>query len=50
MKHKSFILLALMLTGSPLMAEDEERVIFEFDNPEAASQWQTACYPKTHPT
>ncbi len=41
MKHKSFILLALMLTGSPLIAEDEERVIIEFGKPDSAKPWQT---------
>ena len=33
------LLLIVFLGGSPLMAED--RVLFKFDNPEAAKAWQT---------
>jgi NADH dehydrogenase [ubiquinone] 1 alpha subcomplex assembly factor 1 len=41
MKHKSLVLLAFVLIGSPLMAEDEDRILFKFDNPKAAKPWQT---------
>ena len=41
MEYKCFILLALMLASSTLMAEDQDRVLFSFDDPEAARTWQT---------
>ena len=33
------LLLIVFLGGSPLMAED--RILFKFDDPEAAKPWQT---------
>ena len=41
MKFNSLVLLASVLTLSPLMATAEDRVLFDFDSPEAAKPWQT---------
>jgi NADH dehydrogenase [ubiquinone] 1 alpha subcomplex assembly factor 1 len=41
MKYKSFVLLVFVLTVSPLMADEKDRILFKFDNPEAAKPWQT---------
>ena len=41
MKFKSLVLLLFVLTVSPLMAEEKGRIMFKFDNPEAAKPWQT---------
>ena len=41
MQYKSLVLLAFLLTGSPLMADDKDRMLFSFDKAEAAKSWQT---------
>ena len=41
MKHKSLVLLLLVLTASPLLADEKYRMLFEFEKPEAAKPWQT---------
>ncbi len=41
MKHKSLVLLAFVLTVSPLLADEKDRMLFTFDKPEAAKPWQT---------
>ena len=41
MKYKSFILLSLMLTVSALVANAEDRTLFNFDTPDTAKPWQT---------
>ena len=41
MKHKSLVLLAFVLTVSPLLADEKDRMLFKFDKPEAAKPWQT---------
>ena len=41
MKYKFLVLLSLVLVGSPLMAKDGGRVLFKFDDPDAAKPWQT---------
>lgn len=41
MKNTQFwVLLSVFMLGSPLMAEDTERVLFSFDKAEAIEQWQ----------
>ena len=41
MQHKSLVLLAFVLTVSPLLADEKDRMLFKFDKPEAAKPWQT---------
>lgn len=41
LKFSLTIVFAVALMGSPLMAEDEDRVLFTFDKQEVAKQWQT---------
>jgi hypothetical protein len=41
MTYKSFVLLTFMLTVSPLMADEKDRILFAFDQPAAAKPWQT---------
>jgi NADH dehydrogenase [ubiquinone] 1 alpha subcomplex assembly factor 1 len=35
------VAVCLLMAGSILMAADEDRVLFEFGDPEAAQRWQT---------
>jgi len=41
MQYKSLVLLAFLLTVSPLLADDKDRMLFSFDKAEAAKSWQT---------
>ncbi len=41
MRPRTLILLPLVLAVSPLMAKEEGRVLFKFDDPNAAKPWQT---------
>tara|TARA_B110000495_G_C23001828_1_gene591340 strand:- start:350 stop:1618 length:1269 start_codon:yes stop_codon:yes gene_type:complete len=41
MKHKILVLLAFVLTVSPLLADEKDRMLFKFDQPESAKPWQT---------
>ena len=41
MKYKLLVLLAFLLTVSPLMADEKDRMLFSFDKAEAAKSWQT---------
>lgn len=41
MKYKSIVMLVFVLTVSPLMADEKDRILFKFDNAEAAKLWQT---------
>ena len=41
MQYKSLVLLAFVLTVSPLLADDKDRMLFSFDKAEAAKSWQT---------
>ena len=41
MKNQSLLLLVFALTVAPLMADAQDRILFQFDNPEAAKPWQT---------
>jgi monofunctional biosynthetic peptidoglycan transglycosylase len=40
-QHKIIIGLAALFMASPLMAQDQERLLFSFETPAAAQQWQT---------
>ena len=40
MKYKSLLLL-FVLSLSPLLADEKDRMLFKFDKPEAAKPWQT---------
>ena len=41
MKYTVILSSAILLMASPLIAEDKERILFTFDNPQVAKQWQT---------
>lgn len=41
MNYKTLILLALLLAESTLMANENDRMLFTFDQPDAAKAWQT---------
>ena len=41
MKYKWLVLLAFVLTVSPSMADEKNRILFTFDKPDSAKPWQT---------
>lgn len=41
MQYKSLVPLAFLLTVSPVLGDDKERMLFSFDKAEAAKSWQT---------
>ena len=41
MQYKSLFLLVFLLTVSPLLADDKDRMLFSFDKAEGAKSWQT---------
>ena len=41
MQYKSLVLLVFVLTVSPLLADDKDRMLLSFDKAEASKSWQT---------